>query len=46
MEKNNTRLHNIIKKANFYFRSKDYKGAVHCYDQALQIAPNCIHALH
>ena len=46
MENNNSRLNNIIEKANSYYRRNDYKGAVHCYDQALQIAPNCIYALH
>ena len=45
MVNNNTRVQNFMMKANSYTISYDYKGAINCYDQVLQIDPKNINAL-
>ena len=45
MENNNTRVQNFMVKAHSYKISYDYKRAIDCYDQVLQIDPKYIEAL-
>jgi len=46
MENNNTRVQNFMVEAHSYKISYDYKRAIDCYDQVLQIDPNYTDALY
>ena len=39
MENNNSRLEKLMEKAKSYCSSNDYKKAINCYNEVLQIDP-------
>ena len=46
MENNNSRLQNLMEKAVYHEIRNEYKCAIYCYYQVLQIDPKNINALN